>query len=97
MLRIEITDQEQRTAPRRSQVGVAPEVTWQVGGPCDQMLVLSGKESTFYLCKAWVHKDDIDMGFQVHLIIIYPYGIIKTLFEDWSDYCHWIIGGNYRH
>ena len=24
-------DQEQRTAPRRSQVGVAPEVTWHVG------------------------------------------------------------------
>ena len=26
------TDQEQRTAPRRSEVGVAPEVTWNVGG-----------------------------------------------------------------
>ena len=25
-------DQEQRTAPRRSEVGVAPEVTWNVGG-----------------------------------------------------------------
>ena len=25
-------DQEQRTAPRRSEVGVVPEVTWNVGG-----------------------------------------------------------------
>ena len=27
-----LTDQEQRTAPRRSEVGVAPEVTWNMGG-----------------------------------------------------------------
>ena len=27
-----MSDQEQRTAPRRSEVGVAPEVTWNVGG-----------------------------------------------------------------
>ena len=35
----------------------------------------------FHLCKAWVHKDDICMRFQVHFI---DYLLIKTLFEDYT-------------
>ena len=34
---VALLDQEQRMAPRRSEVGVAPEVTWNVGGPCDHL------------------------------------------------------------
>ena len=36
------SDREQRTAPQRSQVGVAPEVTWQVDGALQSLGHLGG-------------------------------------------------------
>ena len=45
------------------------------------MLLRSRPIPSFYPCKAWVHKNDICMGFQVHFI---DYVIIKTLFEDYT-------------
>ena len=37
-------DQEQRTAPRRSKVGVAPEVTWNVGGALQSLGHVGGAQ-----------------------------------------------------
>ena len=34
--------------------------------------VMSPPIPLFYLCKAWIHEDDICMGFQVHFIDYLP-------------------------
>ena len=49
-----------------------------------QMLLRSPPIRSFYLCKAWVHKDDICTYFKSTLLIIYPYYVvIETLFDDY--------------
>ena len=42
-------------------------------GPIQVHMLLSSPLIPFYLCKAWVHEDDISIGFQVHFIDYLPY------------------------
>ena len=43
-------DQEQRTAPRRSEVGVVPEVTWNVGGALRSLGHVGGAQFSRAAC-----------------------------------------------